>query len=352
MKKKYIIFISIILVVIIIIISIFLVFNNKEKDINNKEDKIDNKTEKTKKECTPFVGGSFNLIFDTMGGEEIQSMNICIACSPDSYQDIPIPKKDGYKFLGWYKDKDYIFRIDFTNTKDFKSSPKYDKNKCMIGYEDITIYAKWEENVDKEDGSIPKPLQEKETVANNNNNSTVEVPSTTIYRPSSNFYVRRGFGQLDEARGYFSYDVLLGLISGGDRNLYPINSGTLLGIKQRTNNDFDYTYVLYKTNISGNYYYVLYYSHFYLRPIRDFSANRNISYEEPLVYVDYEPRNYQLIPGVFHVKLFPVNYDYDYDYEINNYGVIANNMIKTNKFVLNLDQLFNIKPGESYYSRQ
>ena len=152
--KKYIIIISVIFLILIVIITcIFDYYSNKEKtrkEVNKVLDK-----EKVKKTCAPFVGGSFNLIFNTNGGEEIESMSICIACSPDSYKDIPIPVKEGYKFLGWFTDKEFTNPIHFTNTREFKSVPKYDKNDCMVGYEDIKIYAKWSKDGDKESGVKP-----------------------------------------------------------------------------------------------------------------------------------------------------------------------------------------------------
>lgn len=151
MKKSFII-ILVTVILIYGIIHILNYYNNKE---NTKKDVKKELKDKMKKTCTPFVGGSFNLIFNTNGGEEIESMSICIACSPDSYKDIPIPVKEGYKFLGWFTDKEFTNPIHFTNTREFKSVPKYDENDCMVGYEDINIYAKWEEDVDKEDGVKP-----------------------------------------------------------------------------------------------------------------------------------------------------------------------------------------------------
>lgn len=104
---------------------------------------IDNKKEKVKSKCFPFTGGSFHIIFNTNGGENIPTMHVCIACNPESYDDLPIPVRDGYIFGGWYYDKDFKNKIEFTNTKDFRAIPIYDKNKCMTGYKDIEIYAKW-----------------------------------------------------------------------------------------------------------------------------------------------------------------------------------------------------------------
>ena len=125
MKKVYII----VGIIIIVIVISFLI----GKKI------IDKKYE----ECNFFTGGSFNLIFNVNGGEEIPIMSICIACSPDSYEELPVPIRKGYSFDGWYYDKDLTKKIDFTNTIDFSPIPEYDKHKCHVGYKDIEIYAKW-----------------------------------------------------------------------------------------------------------------------------------------------------------------------------------------------------------------
>ena len=69
-------------------------------------------------------------------------MLVGIACSPDSYRELPIPVRDGYIFDGWYYDIVFTKKIEFTSSIDIKPVPKYD-NKCQVGFEDIEIYAKW-----------------------------------------------------------------------------------------------------------------------------------------------------------------------------------------------------------------
>lgn len=341
MKKRNIILISIVLFLFLgVITGVLILSKNNNKVIEKKLNKTSDKSIIRKRECTPISGGSFNLIFDTAGGDSIDSMSICISCNPDSYKDIPIPTKDGYKFLGWYTDREYTNMITSTNTKDFKSVPKYDDYKCMIGYEDMTIHAKWIEDVPKEDSVVPKPLEE---------NQTQTTPVTTkVYRPANSFYVLRGFGQVDSATHKTCFDVLLKLSS--DRILYPINDGVFLGMKNRASHEYDYTYILYKTNINGSNWYVLYYSYFYLNPSRDFSLSRNISYNEPLVFMELDPRLTAAVPGAFHVKMVPATYDYNF--EINNYNKIANDIIGKEVYnQLNLNNLFNITQGESYNER-
>ncbi len=125
------IIILILFVIVVIIGVIFFVYKM-----------IDNNTKNNN--CLPFSGGSFHVNFVVNGGEELPNMLVGIACSPDSYLDLPIPVRDGYNFDGWYYDNEFTKKIDFTNSIDFKPISKFDNKKCQIGFEDIEIYAKWE----------------------------------------------------------------------------------------------------------------------------------------------------------------------------------------------------------------
>ena len=97
MKNKIVI-ITIVLVIIIMIVSIIYLCKNVF----------------VKKECMSTTGGSFSIIFNTDGGDSISSMHVGIAVSPDSYQDLPIPSREGYSFDGWYYDKDFTSAISRT----------------------------------------------------------------------------------------------------------------------------------------------------------------------------------------------------------------------------------------------
>jgi len=120
-KYKYLI----IVIIILIIIGTFLII----KKIN-------------KRECEMYTGGGFTLIYNTNSNEKINDVHICIACSPDSYEELPTPKKDGYIFDGWYYDKNFKSKVYGTSTMNI--NPKAKKvDGCAVGYKDITIYAKW-----------------------------------------------------------------------------------------------------------------------------------------------------------------------------------------------------------------
>ena len=137
-KKKIIIIISAIAACFVIGLIILIVVKNSRT--NKNEEKIKNNEEV---DCVAFTGGSYNLKFETNGGDKIESMTICIACSPDSYEKVPIPTKEGDTFEGWYYDKNFKKKMTETSTGKIEPVDDIDKNGCLVGYKDITLYAKW-----------------------------------------------------------------------------------------------------------------------------------------------------------------------------------------------------------------
>lgn len=136
-KKKLFIIGGILLTLLVIGLVLFLVFKDDD-DLKKKNAKKSNYIK-----CNELTGGSYNILFETNGGSKIENMKVCIACAPDTYEDLPVAKKDGEVFAGWYFDKDFKKEVTATNSIDIDSVTKKDKNGCIVGYEDITLYAKW-----------------------------------------------------------------------------------------------------------------------------------------------------------------------------------------------------------------
>ena len=331
-------------------ISVFIVFNNKNTKVS--EIKEIKETSKKHNKCIPFTGGSFNLIFDTDGGVEIPTMSICIACSPDSYQDLPIPTKDGFKFMGWFTDREFTNRITFTNTSEFKSVPKYDDNNCMIGYDDITIHAKWDEIQLKGESSTPVPIEEEPTVEENvappaSENVVPPPASTKIYKPFSPGYVIYNYGYYNNG-GNIYYHSGIGLkIIGGDRRLYPINNGTVICAVPYANKS--YRYILYFTNIDGQDYYVLYYKYFNLQLAKDFSKDdisfNNVNYDEAIATVTYNTDVNAAVPGIVNVAISPMF--------MGPNCSVANKMMQGNSTIprVNPGLMFNLNAEDTFYER-
>lgn len=340
MHKKTIIIISSIIALIVIVIVTCVFEYHKYREIKRNEVKKD--LPDIKKNCTPFTGGSFTLKFDVDGGEEISDMSICIACSPSSYKDIPIPVKEGYKFLGWFSDKEFTNRITFTNTKEFKSVPKYDKNKCMIGYEDITIYAKWDEvQMKVEENAQPEVVED--NVVPENTISVPEVSTTRIYRPANGGYVLGSYGPFSYS-GHSGYNLGIVLHASSGQLLYPINDGVVLGCIPHTNNA--YRYVLYRTIIDGSDYYVLYYSLYDLNIINDnCSNNKNIKYDEPLMALSYNTDVRNAVPGSYNVMISPIFMNGDYK------SIATKMLMDKNVPRINPGIWFHLNQGDSFEGR-
>ena len=96
------------------------------------------------KECEMFTGGGYNLIFETDGAKEtVETMHVCIACAPETYSELPVITKDGFTFGGWYYDKEFSDIVEIEKTNEITPQQDYDDDGCVIGYKDITLYAKW-----------------------------------------------------------------------------------------------------------------------------------------------------------------------------------------------------------------
>lgn len=121
----------IIMVVVICLIAYLIITNNKTQ-----EEVL------TNKECVDILGGGFIINFITNGGNELESVNRCIGCGPNAYDELPVPVKDGYTFGGWYYDKDLINKVEGTSTLNVNPNPKYE-NGCIVSYNDVILYALW-----------------------------------------------------------------------------------------------------------------------------------------------------------------------------------------------------------------
>jgi len=98
--------------------------------------------DKKVKKIIPISGGAYHLVLHKNNEEEKEYMHVGIACSPDSYLDLPIPKKEGYTFDGWYYDEELKKKVEVTNTREIPPVPEREDD-CIVGYQDISLYAKW-----------------------------------------------------------------------------------------------------------------------------------------------------------------------------------------------------------------
>lgn len=100
-------------------------------------------SDKNNEECYSITGGGYNIHFNTNSNIILDSVHVCIACPPNTYTELPIIEKEGYIFDGWYYDSDLTEKVNASTTLDVKLNPIYKNKECIVGYNDITLHAKW-----------------------------------------------------------------------------------------------------------------------------------------------------------------------------------------------------------------
>lgn len=98
--------------------------------------------------CTDKVNTDITLTY-VINESESKKATISVS-NNENLLDV---SREGYKFAGWYYDEELTNKVaDLTFTQ------KFAENGCLVGYEDITIYAKWEkQEIDKEVPKVDNP---------------------------------------------------------------------------------------------------------------------------------------------------------------------------------------------------
>ena len=96
-----------------------------------------------KEECHSITGGGYDVIFNTNSNIILDNIHVCIACPPDTYLELPTLKQTGYIFDGWYYDEELTKKVEASTTLDITPNPVYKEENCITGYNDITLYARW-----------------------------------------------------------------------------------------------------------------------------------------------------------------------------------------------------------------
>ena len=92
--------------------------------------------------CLRMIGGGhYNIKFNVNGGEEIENAKVCSTCGDIFEYELPIPKKEGYAFIGWYSDKELTNKVEKLYDIDFEAVR--DGRGCETGELRANLYAKW-----------------------------------------------------------------------------------------------------------------------------------------------------------------------------------------------------------------
>ena len=120
----------------------------------------------------PSNGGSvffWDLKFDTNGGSDINTVTEWEYSTIDL--DEYVPEKEGYKFAGWYADKDFDKKIDEVYLT-----------------EDTTVYAKWE----KIEEEVPEEPEETEEIKETETISFKDVKESDWFHKAVSYAVENG----------------------------------------------------------------------------------------------------------------------------------------------------------------
>ena len=86
--------------------------------------------------------------FNTNGGEKLNDLMYCYDCGVEKFK-LPTPKKNGYKFIGWYTNKNLTSSVGLTFSKSEdgkKINYIIDDTGCNSKKMHFNLYAKWEKD--------------------------------------------------------------------------------------------------------------------------------------------------------------------------------------------------------------
>ena len=110
MKKNNIIFFSSLVLVYLIATLTISNINGSYAASNN--DSIINEAYR----CPNYTGGSLEIIYNTNGGNKLESTKYCGGCNPENQpKTLSTPTKSGYMFDGWYYDEALTKKVEGTS---------------------------------------------------------------------------------------------------------------------------------------------------------------------------------------------------------------------------------------------
>lgn len=101
-----------------------------------------NETSVSPENICPDGGATFEVVYDTNGGNSLDKYTHCGGCAPTNVL-IPTPRKNGYKFIGWYYDESLKNKVDTKYANQVTYKQLYDSNGCTK-LTKVVLYAKWE----------------------------------------------------------------------------------------------------------------------------------------------------------------------------------------------------------------
>lgn len=95
-------------------------------------------------------GRIYTVTFDTNGGKELENIETAIMLGTDLTEvklELPTPTKEGYKFIGWYTDKDLKNKANIKSYGDIVDLENINEDECSTDLI-VRLYAKWDKAVE------------------------------------------------------------------------------------------------------------------------------------------------------------------------------------------------------------
>lgn len=115
-------------------------------------DNTSNSTITVQNTCMPLTTGArrYTVTFETNGGKELESIGTTIMLGIDPKEEkleLPTPTKEGYKFIGWYTDKDLKNKANIKSYGDIVNLENINEDECSAETI-VRLYAKWDKSVE------------------------------------------------------------------------------------------------------------------------------------------------------------------------------------------------------------
>ena len=125
-----------------------------------------------KENICPVGISPYKIIYNTNGGNKIDSFSHCGGCYYSETPVIPTPTREGYKFVGWYYDSKFKSKVNTKYATEVTYTKVYDANGCQT-QAIVNLYAKWTK-IKKEDNTCSNEVNNLKVIFNTDGGTNIE----------------------------------------------------------------------------------------------------------------------------------------------------------------------------------
>ena len=120
----------------------------------------------------PTGNSPYKIVYNTNGGNKIDSFSHCGGCLYSETPVIPTPTRDGYKFVGWYYDSSFKNKVNTKYATKITYTKIYDSHGCQA-QATVNLYAKWTK-INNEDSSCSNDINNLKAIFNTDGGTNIE----------------------------------------------------------------------------------------------------------------------------------------------------------------------------------